>query len=129
MPEVLHILSVPAGFSLLFRNSYVIGFLKNPQVEGRTSWVEPAVNALSQYQNLIRLSVTCFNAIYIKSRNNTKNMLCTERTGGQMNRGQQGKSYGWVSEWWGKLGVQTYKTELEIAICKGSKQKVERGKI
>jgi len=47
-------------------------------------------------------------------------MLCTERTGGQIDRGQQGQSYGWVSEWWSKLGVQTYRTELEIAICEGS---------
>ena len=44
-----------------------------------------------------------------------------------MDRGQQGQSYGWVSEWRGKLGVQTYRTELEIAICKSSKQESKEG--
>lgn len=41
-----------------------------------------------------------------------------------MDRGQQGQSYGCVGEWWGKLGVQTYRTELEITIYKGSKQEI-----
>jgi hypothetical protein len=57
----------------------VIGFLKNPQVEGRTSWVELAVNALSQYQNLIHLSVTCFNVIYIKVE--TMQRICCAQKG------------------------------------------------
>jgi hypothetical protein len=67
----------------------VIGFLKNPQVEERTSLNDLRVNALSQYRNLIHLSVTCFNAIYIKVETIQK-MCCVQK--GQMDRGKHSRA-------------------------------------
>jgi len=66
---------------------YVIGFLKSPQVKGRTSWVELAVNALSHYQNLTHLSVTCFSAIYIKVET-IQRICCAQK--GQVDKWTEG---------------------------------------